>query len=125
VIMGRKTWDSILQSLGKPLPGRQSIVISRNPAWQATGAKAATSVAAALAACGDAPLAWVIGGEQIYAQALVQSLVQACHITEIDASFQGDAFLPELPMTQWQLTSTSDVQHSATAQYRYAVYQRK
>src|SRR5687768_1237093 len=66
VIMGRKTWDSI----GRPLPGRRNIVITRNPQWQAAGAERAESLAAALAMANDEAKLFVIGGAQIYAQAL-------------------------------------------------------
>jgi dihydrofolate reductase len=100
VIMGRKTWDSILQSLGKPLPGRQSIVVTHNTAWQATGATVAHDLPQAIAACGAAPLSWVIGGAQLYAQAL--PFVAECHITEIQASFEGDAWFADLDARQWR-----------------------
>jgi dihydrofolate reductase len=102
VIMGRKTWDSILQSLGKPLPGRHSIVVTRNPAWQAAGATVAHDLPQAIAACGVAPLAWVIGGAQLYAQAL--PFVTECHITEIQANFDGDAWFAALDAAQWHET---------------------
>src|SRR5437660_11158597 len=66
VIMGRKTWDSI----GRPLPGRRNIVITRNPQWHADGAERAASLQEAIDLAGDAPKAYVIGGGGIYAQAL-------------------------------------------------------
>ena len=100
VIMGRNTWDSILTSLGKPLPGRQSIVLTRNPAWQAEGATVAHDMTSALAAACGAPRAWVIGGAQVYAQAL--PYVSECHVTEIQAEFEGDAYFAQLPPAQWQ-----------------------
>ncbi len=99
VIMGRKTWESILHSLGKPLPGRQSIVVTHNQAWQANGATVAHTLPQALAACGAAPLAWVIGGAQLYAQAL--PFVSECHVTEIQASFEGDAWFAALDAHRW------------------------
>jgi dihydrofolate reductase len=103
VIMGRKTWDSILHSLGKPLPGRQSIVITHNSAWQAAGATAVHSVEQAIAACGQEPLAWVIGGAQVYAQAL--PFVTQCYVTEIQAEFDGDAWFAPLAADHWQETA--------------------
>lgn len=70
IIMGRRTWDSI----GRPLPGRRNIVVSRQPDWQATGAEHARSLPDALALCAaadsPAPRVFVIGGAQLYAQAL-------------------------------------------------------
>jgi dihydrofolate reductase len=111
VIMGRKTWDSILQKLGKPLPGRQSIVVTRNPAWQAAGACTAHDLPQAIAACAYAPLAWIIGGAQLYAQAL--PFVTECHITEIKASFEGDAWFAALDASQWR--ESARAHHVASA----------
>ena len=88
VVMGRKTWDSI----GRPLPGRRNIVLTRNPSWQAAGAEAAPSLQAALALTGQAPKVFVIGGAHAYAEAL--PLVDELFFTEIDADLEGDAFFP-------------------------------
>ena len=93
VIMGRKTWDS-LPARFRPLPGRLNIVITRQGGWNAAGASAASSLAQALELCGEQSLAWVIGGAEIYAQAL--PLADIAEITEIDADFEGDAFAPRL-----------------------------
>jgi dihydrofolate reductase len=127
VIMGRKTWDSILHSLGKPLPGRQSIVVTRSPDWQALGAVAVHTVPSAIAACGLAPVAWVVGGAQLYAQAL--PFVDECHITRIDASFEGDAWFPELNPAQWLLADVSQKMFSTTGDldivYAYHRYQKR
>jgi dihydrofolate reductase len=111
VIMGRKTWDSILLRLGKPLPGRQSIVITHNSEWQASGATVVHDLPQAVAACGAAPLAWVIGGAQIYEQAM--PFVAECHVTEIQANFEGDAWFSELDPTRWQEVARN--KHSAQA----------
>ncbi len=111
VIMGRKTWDSILHSLGKPLPGRQSIVVTHNRAWQAAGATVTHDLPQAIAACAAAPLAWVIGGAQLYSQAL--SYVTECHVTEIQANFDGDAWFSPLDASHW--LETSRQQHEAQA----------
>lgn len=98
VIMGRKTWDSLPPKF-RPLPGRLNIVVSRDPAWQAAGALHATSIDAARALCPPGSDAWVIGGAQIYAQAL--PLASSVVITEIDQAFEGDAFAPTLDAA-WQ-----------------------
>ena len=92
VIMGRKTWDSLPPKF-RPLPGRLNIVVTRQPHWQTEGAVRAGSLAEALAACADNADAWVIGGAEIYAQAL--PLARSAVVTEIDADFDGDAFAPE------------------------------
>jgi dihydrofolate reductase len=93
VIMGRKTWDSLPPRF-RPLPGRTNIVVTRQPDWSADGAQRAASLQEALAMCAAAPLAWIIGGAQIYAQAL--PLADIVEATEIDADFEGDTFAPEL-----------------------------
>ncbi len=96
IIMGRKTWDSI----GRPLPGRRNIVVTRNPQWRADGAEAATGLDAALALCA-APDAFVIGGAELYAQAL-RGPVASIHVTEIDADFAGDTVFPPLAPERWR-----------------------
>lgn len=93
VIMGRKTWDSLPPRF-RPLPGRANIVITRDAAWAAEGALVAHSLEAARALCPPDSDAWVIGGAQIYAQAL--PLASQVVVTEIDQIFEGDAFAPEL-----------------------------
>jgi dihydrofolate reductase len=91
VIMGRKTWDSLPPKF-RPLPGRVNVVITRQAAWQAEGAVVAHSLQAAMALCESHADVWVIGGAQIYAQAL--PLAATAEITEIDIFPEGDAFAP-------------------------------
>jgi dihydrofolate reductase len=93
VIMGRKTWDSIPPRF-RPLPGRANIVVTRQADWHQTGVQRASSLREALQKCEDTALVWVIGGAQIYAQAL--PLADELVVTEIDADFDGDAFAPVL-----------------------------
>jgi len=93
VIMGRKTWDSLPPKF-RPLPGRINIVVTRQTDWQADGALVAHSMEQACALCPDDATAWVIGGAQLYAQAL--PLAQQAVVTEIDADYAGDAFAPTL-----------------------------
>ena len=112
VIMGRKTWDSI----GRPLPQRRNIVITRNAAWQAAGAEAAASLTDALASVSSEPQVFVIGGAQIYAQAL--PLADELALTEIDADFEGDAFFPEWDRTHFKQISHED--HSTPQGLRYS-----
>ncbi len=88
ILMGRKTWESI----GRPLPGRRNIVISRDPGYIARGAESAGSLQQALALCTDVPEVFVVGGAQIYAEAL--PLAQQLWLTEIHAEPQGDARFP-------------------------------
>jgi dihydrofolate reductase len=98
VIMGRKTWDSLPPRF-RPLPGRTNIVVTRQPDWHAPGATRAASLPEAIALCAGEPQAWVIGGAEIYAEAL--PLAHTAEITEIDADFEGDAFAPPMG-PQWR-----------------------
>lgn len=98
VIMGRKTWDSLPPRF-RPLPGRTNIVVTRQAQWRAEGALRADSLEQALeqarAATAQAgqPV-WVMGGAQIYAQAL--PLASRVEVTEIAQAFEGDAYAPTL-----------------------------
>lgn len=87
IIMGRKTWES----LGRPLPGRRNIVISRDANYHAQGAECMTSLAQAIAAVEDLEEAFVIGGAQIYQEAL--PFAQQVIATEVQEAVEGDAFL--------------------------------
>ncbi len=93
VIMGRKTWDSLPPRF-RPLPGRRNIVVTRQAQWQAAGAERAGSLEQAIALCEGAAQAWVIGGAELYAQAL--PFAQVAEVTEIDRDYEGDAFAPTL-----------------------------
>ncbi len=99
IIMGRRTWDAI----GRPLPGRRNIVVTRDAAWAADGAERAASVAEAIAACGDATDAFVIGGAQIYRVAM--PLADALVVTEIDRDIDGDTLFPPIDPSAWQETT--------------------
>lgn len=88
IVMGRKTW----QSIGRALPGRRSIVVTRDPTFQAEGAEIVASLDAALARAAPAPRIYVIGGAEVYALAL--PLADELLLTEIDAEFPADTFFP-------------------------------
>ena len=120
VIMGRKTWDSLPPKF-RPLPGRLNLVVTRQPNWQAQGAQAAASLQDALAKCGDAPDAWVIGGAQIYAQAL--PLAHSVVVTVIDLQVDGDAFAPELG-NEWRESSRESHVSANGLAYSFVHYQR-
>jgi dihydrofolate reductase len=91
VIMGRRTWDS-LPARFRPLPGRRNIVVTRNAQWQDTGAEVAHSLDEAVALLADVPRAFVIGGGELYAQAVAQA--DELVLTEVDADFDADTFFP-------------------------------
>lgn len=120
IVMGRKTYDSI----GRPLPGRHNIVISRDPAWAAEGVTAVTSVAAALAAAGDVEEVMVIGGEQIYALALEHA--SQLYITEVEAAPQADAFFPAIDASQWrEIERQEPIQEAGQPRYQFVVLARR
>jgi dihydrofolate reductase len=123
VIMGRKTWDS-LPAKFRPLPGRRNIVVTRQRDWQADGAERAASVTDALRLCADAPEACLIGGAQLYAEAL--PLAQRAYITEIHRAFDGDAHFAPLPPS-W--TEVRRETHRAAAPndfaYSFVIYENK
>jgi dihydrofolate reductase len=95
VIMGRRTWESI----GKPLPGRLNIVVSRNRAYKAEGATVVGSLEEAWRAAGDAEEACVIGGTSLFAESLPQA--DRIHLTEVEADVEGDTWFPEFDRSQW------------------------
>ena len=114
VIMGRKTWESIPLKF-RPLPKRTNIVVTRQADWTAEGALIANSLQAALdMALGES--VWVIGGAEIYAQAL--PLASKIVITEIDAAFEGDAFAPVLD-AGWQIVQASEWRVSPVQNLRF------
>ena len=96
IIMGRRTWESI----GKALPGRRNIVVSRNADYRAEGAIVVGSLAEAWRAAGDAEEACVIGGTSLFAEALPQA--DRIHLTEVDADVPGDTFFPPFERGQWK-----------------------
>jgi len=95
IIMGRKTFESI----GRPLPNRRNIVITRNATWRHDGVEAVTSLEAAEKLIGDTE-AFIIGGAQIYAEALPRA--ERLVITEIDKTFDCDAFFPPFDRQKWK-----------------------
>lgn len=119
IIMGRKTWES----LGRPLPGRTNVVVSRNTEYAAPGAVVVPTLQAAVQACGDVADAYVIGGAQIYEQAL--PLAQRLIATEVHAVVEGDAFFPALPAEQWQEISREPQSAENGYAYDFVVYERR
>ena len=118
VIMGRRTWES----LGKPLPGRENIVVSRKPGYEAPGASVAASLHAAIALCAGEPVAFVIGGAAIYAAAL--PVAQGIVLTEIHKDYAGDTRFPEWNREDWRETQREV--HTATdgVRFDFVLYER-
>ncbi|MBI2296541.1 MAG: dihydrofolate reductase [Betaproteobacteria bacterium] len=120
VIMGRKTWESI----GRPLPGRASVVVTRQRGYRAPGALVVHSLEDAVAVCGGDKEAFVIGGAELYAQAL--PLADRLYLTTVDADIPGDTYLPEFESSGWREVSAESF--AADERHRYpfrcAVYDR-
>jgi dihydrofolate reductase len=99
VIMGRKTHESI----GKALPGRRNIVVTRQPDARFAGCEVAGSLDAALALAGDVPEVFVIGGAELYRLALPRA--DRLYLTLIDADYDGDTFFPDFDPADWRETA--------------------
>jgi len=126
IVMGRKTFESI----GKPLPGRRNIVISRDASYQAEGIDVVTSLEDAISLGEDICLVngqeevMVIGGAQIYELALAKA--DRLYITHVDANVEGDAFFPEVDWSSYSLIGEEAfaAQEPNPYDYRFSVYQR-
>ncbi|MDQ8022434.1 MAG: dihydrofolate reductase [Moraxellaceae bacterium] len=112
IIMGRKTWDS----LGRPLPGRENIVITRQAGFAAEGARVVHGLQEAIEACADKDTAFIIGGAQLYTQALPQA--DLLFLTEVDAEVEGDALFP--PFDRLAFSETARAFHAADERHDHA-----
>ncbi len=123
VIMGRKTWDS-LPPKSRPLPGRRNIVVTRNALWRAEGAEAAPSLDVALAMANGAAKAFVIGGGELYAEAIAHA--DELVLTEIDAVFDRvDAYFPPFDRTRFVESSREEHRSADATRYAFVTYRRK
>lgn len=108
IIMGRKTFESI----GRPLPGRTNIVVTRNPAYQAEGIKVvhslgeATKLAESITFIDGMEEAMVIGGAELYGQALPEA--DRIYLTQVHAKVHGDAWFPEFDIDEWRQVARED-----------------
>ena len=118
VVMGRKTW----QSIGRPLPGRQNIVVTRDPAWQEEGATRASSLQAALVLASGAERAFVLGGAELYALAL--PVADELELTEIDAVFPADTFFPDWKRGDSRQTAREAHETETGLRYNFVSYRR-
>ena len=122
VIMGRKTWESLLEAF-RPLFGRHNIVISRNTAYEAPGATLAGSLDEAIEAAGNVSEIFVIGGETLYQQAI--PVAQRLYITEIDQDFAGDAYFPEFSRKDWVEASKTGLNTHSGLEFSFVLYERR
>lgn len=120
IIMGRKTYESI----GKPLPGRTSVIVTRQPGYQVPGAIVASSVDEALQAGGEDTESFVIGGAELYRQTLGRC--QRMYITEIQRDFDGDALFPEFSRDEWRETAREKhrLDDASKLEYHFVVLER-
>jgi dihydrofolate reductase len=112
--MGRKTFDSI----GKPLPNRRNIVVTRDPSWRHEGVETANSPQQACTLAQGAAEAFIIGGAELFNQTL--TLADRMVVTEIHEEFDCDTFFPEIDSDQWKETERQDY-HSATNGLAFAI----
>jgi dihydrofolate reductase len=118
VIMGRKTWES----LGRPLAGRENIVLTRTPGYEAPGAHVAASLDGALALCAGEPAAFVIGGSELYAAALPRA--DGLVLTEIERDYSGDARFPDWDRSAWRETQRKPQTGADGLRFDFVLYER-
>lgn len=114
VVMGRRTHESI----GKVLPGRRNIVLSRNPQCRAAGCEVVSSLQEAIDSCQDADELMVIGGAQLYAEALPRAT--RMHLTLLHACFSGDTWFPEYDQREWREVAREDHARDAESPCAYS-----
>jgi dihydrofolate reductase len=117
VLMGRKTYDSILARLGKPLPGRKNLVLTRNPDFKDDRA----TILRDLSEIPTNETLFVIGGASLYAATL--PLAQTIYLTHIEKDFAGDAYFPRLDPAVWHLADETRMEENGTA-LRFCRYER-
>jgi len=120
IIMGRKTFESI----GRPLPGRQNIIISRNPHYEQQACLVFNNLDSALLSCTEADEVFVIGGATLYAATLARA--DRLYITKIQQAFDGDTWFPEIDLQQWQEVARKDINDDTCVDFSYSfiVYER-
>jgi dihydrofolate reductase len=120
IVMGRKTWDSI----NRLLPGRRTVVVSRNPRLEIEGATVVDSLHAALDAGADDAEIFVIGGEALFRHAMAHA--DRIYLTVVEAHFEGDTYMPAIDAAQWRRASSEF--HPATAEsplaWRFEIHKR-
>lgn len=120
ILMGRKTFES----LGRPLPGRRNIVITRNVNYQPAGCEIATSIPAAIDLCAEAEEIFFIGGAELYKQVL--PIVDRMYLTEVQIEAQGDAWFPEYDRALFSEVSRESHmgEKSDALRFDFVVYER-
>lgn len=122
VLMGRKTWESLPPRF-RPLPGRRNIVITRQPDYSAPGAEIAHSLENGLNLASTAETVFVIGGAEIYTQAL--AVADRLELTEVDLMPEGDAWFPDISCTNWEADSRQSIISSTSISADFVSYRRR
>ncbi|MBV9189061.1 MAG: dihydrofolate reductase [Betaproteobacteria bacterium] len=118
VIMGRRTWESLPK---KPLPGRDNIVVTRTAGYEAPGAAVAASLDAALLLCVGESVAFVIGGEQLFAESLPTAA--GLVLTEIHRDYEGDVRFPEYDRSRWRATQRESHTAADGTTFEFVLYE--
>lgn len=118
IIMGRRTWES----LGRPLPGRENIVVTTTPGYEAPGAALASSLDAALALCLGESVVFVIGGTRLFEAALPHA--RGMVLTEIQRDYEGDTLFPAWDRAQWRETQREAHAAPDGTRFDYVLYER-
>jgi dihydrofolate reductase len=122
VLMGRKTWESLPERF-RPLPGRRNIVISRQAGYAAPGAEVTDSLARGIALAAAAETLFIIGGAEIYTQAM--PLADRLEITEVGLEPEGDAYFPEIASDRWQIATEREIASRAGPGVRFLTYRQR
>lgn len=119
IVMGRKTYES----LGRLLPGRTTVIVTRNKQFRVEGALIAHSLEQAIAQCQQDEEIFIIGGAELYQQALQHA--DKLYVTEIDLEVQGDAFFPEIDTTAWVASEKETHASESGLHFHYVTYHRR
>ncbi len=119
IVMGRKTYES----LGRLLPGRTTVIVTRNKDYKVEGALIANSLESAISLCKDDDEIFLIGGAELYQDGL--RLSGKLYITELDLQVDGDAHFPQYPTDEWQQVSRETHTSEQGLTFSYVTYQRK
>ena len=121
IIMGRKTFESI----GRPLPGRQNIIISRDINYQQEGCLVFNDLDSAVQHCSEQDEVFVIGGATLYEVTLERA--DRLYITQINQAFEGDTWFPEIDAADWREVAREDINNDASVDFKYSFisYDRK
>jgi dihydrofolate reductase len=119
VIMGRRTWNSLPHAL----PGRENIVVTRSANHDISGASVAHSLSSAIALCLGEPVAFVIGGERLFAESL--PIADGIVLTEIERDYEGDVYFPEWDRAQWRETQRERHTSKEGVPFSFVLYERK